>query len=175
MSPFSRGPLSAFRSARITFTFSYKEQYDQAGLVLALRRRTPDGGPATWTTATPPEKWIKTGVEYYHGKPMVSTVACDAWADWSVTPLVSQGRGGWTTVSVVRSGDEKGRSLWVYQVVDRAGEEVMVPLREICWVYGQDDPDIWELSVEAMAARPEKGAAEPLEVQFVDWRIVWSE
>ncbi len=29
-------------------------------------------------------KWVKTGIEFIHGKPHVSTVACDRWV-WNVT------------------------------------------------------------------------------------------
>jgi len=32
-------------------------------------------------------KWVKTGIEFTHGKPHVSTVACDRWADWSLLPM----------------------------------------------------------------------------------------
>jgi uncharacterized protein len=160
--------LSSFRSARVTFSFAYKEQYDQAGLLLSFR---PVGSSSS---GGPPPKWIKTGVEYYNGQPMVSTVACDAWADWSVTPLQTTGdKADWTTVTVIREGDGKGMSLWVYQLMKGAdGAETKVPLREICWVFS--DKEDWELTIEAMAARPEKGTSEVLQAEFKDFQVVWS-
>lgn len=170
----ARGRLSSFRSARLSFAFLWKEQCDQAGLLLTLR---PASSGAHVADAKPP-KWIKTGVEYYHGSPMLSTVACDAWADWSVTPLLKgegAGAGGkeWITVSVVREGDNTGVSAWVYQVVPGVdGTEAKVPLREICWVF-EDRPEEWELTVEAMAARPTKGTEEALSVEFTGFDVVW--
>jgi len=108
---------------------------------------------------------------------MLSTVACDAWADWSVTPLQRGGGGGgkeWTTVAVVREGDKKGTSLWVYHVIaGEDGTETKVPLREICWVFG-DPNEEWELTVEAMAARPEDGTSEALEVEFTSFEVSWA-
>lgn len=31
-------------------------------------------------------KWVKTGIEYYNGQVLVSTVVRDRWADWSLYP-----------------------------------------------------------------------------------------
>lgn len=166
-------PLGSFRSARVSFAFEYKEIYDQAGLLLSFRRSSSSQPSA------PPPKWIKTGVEYYNGNPMLSTVACDAWADWSVTPLLrGPGAGAdgkeWTTVAVVREGDAKGMSLWVYQLVPGAdGAETKVPLREICWVFGDPDEE-WEVAVEAMAARPKESASEALHVEFARFEVSWA-
>ena len=41
-------------------------------------------------------KWIKTGIEFYEGKALVSTVVRDRWADWSLYPAALQvlGEGG---------------------------------------------------------------------------------
>ncbi|TPX17065.1 uncharacterized protein E0L32_012278 [Thyridium curvatum] len=179
--PRTTGPLSSFRSARATFSFSPSQQYDQAGLLLSLRRRG-GGGASTSTSAassgSKPEKWIKTGVEYYYAKPLVSTVACDGWADWSVAPL--SGTPGATTaegvtIEVVAEGDDKGRSFWVYQVLLGSGEgdAQKVPLREICWVAAKQEE--WDLSVEAMAARPEaKATTDELSVEFREFDVQWA-
>ncbi len=111
---------------------------------------------------------------------MLSTVACDSWADWSVTPLLrGEGAAGngreWTTVSVVREGDGKGMSLWVYQIARGSdGIEIKVPLREICWVFGEErNEGTWELTVEAMAARPEKESREDLTADFQGFKVEW--
>jgi len=113
---------------------------------------------------------------------MLSTVSCERWADWSVTPLplsstMSSESEIWTTISIERAGDEHGTSLWVYLVGDDGNK---TPLREICWVYGTDgsggggyDPAVWSLEVSAMAARPAKTAGEALEVKVQGLEVKW--
>ena len=142
---------------------------------------------------------------------MLSTVAAAPWADWSVAPLFShttnttntsnpsnpsnvasgsgeeEGEEGqrekiWTTISIEKSHDEHGVSLWVYLVLPSTGEgggeeggEKKVALREICWVYGDGDPASWELEVAAMAARPHKGGSSGnLEVEVRDMVVRWT-
>ncbi|KAK3687559.1 hypothetical protein B0T22DRAFT_131867 [Podospora appendiculata] len=170
--PSPTGPLQTFVSAKASFSFDWTEQYDQAGLLLSFR---PQGGSSSSSSA--PNKWIKTGVEFYNGQPMLSTVACDRWADWSVAPLTTFAAAAetWTTILIEKEvneneTNERGSSLWVYQVLD-SGERVA--LREICWVYGDDDIQ-WELEVLAMAARPAKKATTGLEVRVRDMEVEWS-
>ncbi|ROW01037.1 hypothetical protein VSDG_02754 [Cytospora chrysosperma] len=163
-------PLSTFQSAQVSFLLHPKEQYDQAGLVLSLR---PAGAahPSSVSGDSSPPKWLKTGVEYYNGVPKAATVACDSWADWSLSDVkAGGGGGGWVTVLVESGSDELGQSLWVYQVLD--GEKV--PLREVCWVFGHGGPDKWEVAVEAYACRPEKGTEEELSVEFRDFDVKWA-
>jgi uncharacterized protein len=126
---------------------------------------------------------------------MLSTVAAAPWADWSVAPLFSHTNNNpsntgsglegerqkiWTTISIEKSLDEHGVSLWVYLVLPSTpgeGEEgeKKVALREICWVYGDEDPASWELEVAAMAARPHKGASSGnLEVEVRDMVVRWA-
>ena len=117
---------------------------------------------------------MKTGVEFYSGAPMLSTVTCQDWADWSVTPR-SHGSDEatgklWTTVLVQREEDENGISLWFYQVLDNGKK---VPLREVTWVFG-DEPESWDLEVLAMAARPAEGeGVGDLEVEMKDMDVQW--
>jgi uncharacterized protein len=162
-------PLKDFVSARASVSFEWAERYDQAGLLLSFKERSDDKNASTL-----PSKWIKTGIEFYNGKPMLATVACDTWADWSLAPLpLDDGASGadvWTTISIEKEGDEHGVSLWVYHVKDD-GEKV--PLREITWVYGHD-PDAWFLQILAMAARPEKRAKQDLEVAVKDMSVNWA-
>ncbi|KAL2267182.1 hypothetical protein VTJ83DRAFT_4459 [Remersonia thermophila] len=176
------GPLASFRSARLSFNFAPAAQYDQAGLLLSFRRRGDAG-------AAPPAKWIKTGVELYNARPRLSTVSCDSWADWSVADLhpaaaaaaAATGAGqeeiGWTTVLVEKDKDGNGTGVWVYRLVRNAetGEEEKVPLREICWVFGLEKLEEWEVDVSAMAARPEKGVAEGLVAEFGGLEVKWAE
>lgn len=156
-------PLSSFKSARVSFLLHPKEQYDQAGLVLSLK----SPGAAGPLPADSPPKWLKTGVEYYNGLPKAATVACDSWADWSLSDVKGK-EGDWVTVQVENGTDALGKSFWIYQVV--GGEKV--PMREVCWVFGHGDPDKWELSVEAYACRPAKDA-EDLLVEFKDFDVQW--
>lgn len=163
----------------MTFWADWTERYDQGGLLLALKRATPTTTTTT-ATAPPAEKWIKTGIELYQGHPRLSTVGCDRWADWSVSPLgtppVDPGRG--LTLEVVREGDEHGKSAWVYRVVLGADGAVRekIPLREICWIFADEDDkdgEEWVLDVSPLVARPEKGAAEVLKVEFFDFKVEW--
>lgn len=77
---------------------------------------------------------------------------------------------GWVTVEVVNETDELGKSLWVYQVVN--GDE-RVPLREVCWPFGQGAGDEWEVKVEAYACRPSKEGKEELSVDFKGFEVKW--
>ncbi len=78
-----------------------------------------------------------------------------------------------------RGRDHNGVSLWVYQLEEGAdGPAAKLPLREICWVFadnGDDDgQEAWQLTVEAMAARPQQGAAAELEAQFRGFDVQWT-
>ncbi|CAJ2505903.1 Uu.00g000330.m01.CDS01 [Anthostomella pinea] len=170
----SSGLLTKFKSARVTFWADWTERYDQAGMLLVPKRVSSTSSP------TPPEKWIKTGIEFYQGAPHLSTVACDRYADWSISALsrpVDPARG--VTLEAVRESDENGRSIWVYQVVlDEKGEREVerIPLREICWVLADEDEDAgegWVLDVSPLVARPAKGAREPLSVSFKEFGVEW--
>ena len=99
-------------------------------------------------------RWIKTGIEFYNGAPMVSTVACDRWADWSLLPLPTATSGG-TSVTVemereVREG-VGGSTLCVY-VMEGVEKRVV---RKITWVFeeGELDGECW---VGVYAAKPTK-------------------
>ncbi|KAI1384474.1 uncharacterized protein F4822DRAFT_415325 [Hypoxylon trugodes] len=177
--PISRttsGPLKKFQSARVTFWSDWTERYDQAGLLLVPKR-------ASSADVSPPEKWIKTGVEFYLGKPHLSTVGCDRFADWSVGPLALTANEsdptevGGVTIEIIREGDEHGKSLWVYRLVlDAEGHLIeKIPLREICWVLANEDEvgEEWLLDVSPLVARPEKKATESLKVNFKSFEVQW--
>ncbi|OTB08528.1 hypothetical protein M426DRAFT_317154 [Hypoxylon sp. CI-4A] len=176
----SSGPLKKFKSARVTFWADWSERYDQAGLLLVPKRKS-----SATTTTTSPEKWIKTGVEFYFGQPQLSTVGCDRYADWSVGPLilrpneVEPSKSGGVTIEVVREGDEHGKSLWVYRLVldAKGGISERIPLREIGWALADEDKGNEEefiLEVSPLVARPEKSAAESLKVNFKTFEVQWS-
>lgn len=64
-------PASARFRLRVTFEGDYREQYDQAGLLLRLDENN----------------WIKTGVEYVDGHQQISAVVTREVSDWNVAPL----------------------------------------------------------------------------------------
>jgi hypothetical protein len=158
----------------VTFWAPWSERYDQAGLLLVPR---PASSSPPTSSSPAPDKWVKTGIEYYQDQPQLSTVGCDRWADWSIGPLskpVDPARG--VTLEAVREADENGKSVWVYQlVVDPATGEVRerVPLREICWILADEDDGEWVLDVTPLVARPEKKATAPLCAEFKEFAVVW--
>ncbi|KAF1832090.1 hypothetical protein BDW02DRAFT_458930, partial [Decorospora gaudefroyi] len=178
-------PLPTFQRAKISFALppaAQLRQYDQAGLLLHLTK--PDHQ----------SKWIKSGIEFYHGKPYVATVGCDAWADWSLMPMPADsldetdtgtaagGAGGHdsngrprATIEAKRERDALGKSLWIYYIVkDGEGREVQrLPIREVNWVFAEEEG--WAVGVAGYVCRPTKlGGSETeddgevLEVEFED-------
>jgi uncharacterized protein len=110
-------------------------------------------------------------LEWYNGSPQLSTVACDRWADWSVTPV--PGKPETITISIEKEVGSHGPSLWVYYL---PADGAKVPLREICWVYGDNGEGAdFHLTVGAYAARPEAKATKAgLEVSFKDLDVQWN-
>ncbi|OHX00167.1 hypothetical protein CSPAE12_01084 [Colletotrichum incanum] len=153
--------LSQFKSAKITFSADWSEQYDQGGLILTFD-----------SLSGRERRWIKTGLEYYNGTQQISTVSCHSWADWSIVPLTAFEDTKTITVLVEKVHDDLGLGLWIYYVKQDGTKE---PLREVCWVYGDDDASgtDWNLTVGALAARPAKDAKSDLEVQFKDFDVQW--
>ncbi|KAI5458776.1 hypothetical protein BGZ63DRAFT_362277 [Mariannaea sp. PMI_226] len=158
----SSDALNKFTSATITFYTTYVQQYDQGGLLLTLTN------PSTGA-----RKWIKAGVECLDSSVRLSVVCCDTWADWSVSSPsgAEEIKNGTKTVTIQVETEEGelGRCLWVHYV----DGETKIPLREICWVYGYDNGEGWELSVNAAAARPSQKTDGELEVHFQDFDVKW--
>ncbi|KAJ5874428.1 uncharacterized protein N7529_002858 [Penicillium soppii] len=135
-------PLESFKRARVAINALWEKKYDQGGLIIVLN--TADGN----------SKWVKSGIELTHGRPHLSAVAKDQWADWSLLPVPSGG--GAATLEMVR---EEDNSLWIYLVegVQKS------PIREVTWVFDQKDvKDIW---IGVYAARPSSEGGE-LPVNF---------
>lgn len=79
------------------------------------------------------------------------------------------------TIRVDRGTDENGVSFWVYYVPQEGeGGEELLPLREICWVYGDNNGEGWELEVSAAVARPNKDVKGNLEAKFSNFDVKWS-
>ena len=56
------------------------------------------------------------------------------------------------------------------------GDGTKVPLREITWIYagGEEEVAKWDLTVEALAARPDKEVTGDLVVEFKDFTVEWA-
>lgn len=164
----SSGPLKSFLSVRATFWADWTNLYDQSG-VLLVPRRALDTGP-------PNSKWVKTGVELYDGRPHLSTVACDRYADMSLYPLAASEAKS-VTIEIFRQGGVGGKKVWVHRLVlDQDGNvRERVPLREICWIFADEDEGEWVLDVSPLAARPDKAAKDSLKVGFSEFKVQWSQ
>ena len=76
-----------------------------------------------------------------------------------------------------RSGDELGKSVWIYVVEPESGEGQVkrMPIREVTWILA-DEEDDYQLAVSAYAARPQKpqtSARQELEVTFGEFKVSW--
>lgn len=155
-------PLRAFQSVRVTVSAPWSKLYDQGGLVFIL--------PAAKGEDDENRQWIKSGIEFYEGEAYVSTVACDAWADWSLVqtgitpvPSASGSQGYEVTLEMERKAVDD--TLWVY-VID--GDK-KVPVREVTWALSDEDGEnmCW-LGVYAATPMPKVGEPrdEGLKVSF---------
>ena len=105
------------------------------------------------------------------GKPHISTVACDRWADWSLEQEID---GGEATVEIEREvvDGEKTSTLWVY-VIETGGKRR--PLREIAWVFEgaepRDGPLCYVGVCVAKPKRDEDDGERGLEVTFKDFEV----
>jgi regulation of enolase protein 1 (concanavalin A-like superfamily) len=161
--------ISAFKSARVTLTTSLKTLYDQGGLLLLFP--STSSSPST-------SSWLKTGLEYYASKPMMSVVATSAssYSDWSLLPLpspsTSTSTSASTTVEVEREQEKDGSygSVLRVSLVGAGGSKM--PVREVTWAFhGLDESE--EMWVGMMAAKPTKGEGdEELSVRFEGFEIV---
>ncbi|KAI9737057.1 MAG: hypothetical protein M1834_000647 [Cirrosporium novae-zelandiae] len=145
-------PLNTFVKARVTVIADWVRLYDQGGLLLAVLKS--DGS----------KKWVKSGIEFVEGKPHISTVATDRWADWSLRPPMQddQNQSASATMEMVK----EGVSLWVY-LID--GHQ-RLPIREVTWVFEDEASQNEECWIGVYAARPSKDPG-TLEVRFDDFHI----
>ena len=161
-------PLSSFRRARVTLSGLWRTLYDQGGLCLVLPQIEEF------------RKWVKTGIEFTHGAPHISTVACDRWADWGLLPS----DGDDLTVEMEREvvDGKETSTLWV-NVVMNGGQRR--PVREITWVFeeaeegkdnnGGDERECWVGVYTAKPTRDTDDEARLLQVQFRDLVIETTE
>lgn len=161
--------LHKFHTAKVTVNGTWGSQYDQGGLVLFI----PDEDV---------KKWVKTGIEFVDGKPVISTVGTSRWSDWSLVPLPANSSGK-ITVQVEREtkNDERVESLWIYIIDHETGEKFGI--RELTWWFRHDIGDKEKsteeprnLLIGIYAARPtvpegEGKADEELVVNFEDFEV----
>ncbi|KAJ5179908.1 hypothetical protein N7492_003118 [Penicillium capsulatum] len=143
---FQSMPLHAFTRARVSLNAEWQQEYDQGGLLLVLN--TPD------SKHHGTRQWVKAGIELTHGKPHLSVVTRDRWADWSLRPIPSGGNAA--TLEFAREADD---SLWIYLV---EGEQ-RSPLREVTWIFEKEVGELW---IGVYAAQPSEG--DGLAVKFSD-------
>lgn len=101
------------------------------------------------------KKFVKAGIEHTHGKPHLSVVTKDRWADWSLLPVPSGGSAA--TLEMSREPDD---SLWVY-AVDRGQRS---PIREVTWIFSEEG--VQETWVGVYTAQPSAGSG--LSVNFAN-------
>ena len=143
---------SQFKRVSVTVSASWKTQYDQGGLMIVFPQESQ------------PSKWMKTGIEYFNGKPSLSVVGCDRFSDWSLSPMPSGGNKA--TFEAVRDGE----TLWIYSV---NGDDRW-PLREIKWAFIEDRVSDAEMWIGVCAAKPtsdKDDAQAGVEVTFQDLQI----
>lgn len=146
---------SDFKQISVTVSADWKTLYDQGGLLI------------TWPDVEKNKhnKWVKFGIEYFTGKPLVGVVGCDRFSDWSVCPLPIS-----TATHATLEAERVGETLWIYLIFN--GERR--PLREIKWAFLEDRESEAEMWVGTYAAKPtpEKDDAEAgIEVIFRDFKL----
>lgn len=105
----------------------------------------------------------QVGREFVEGKPFVSTVAADRWADWSLAKL--EGAADQVTIEFERR--EKDETLWVYLVGEGGARE---PLREVTWPLAQLEGD-GECWVGVYSATPTEDRTENLVASFKNFEL----
>lgn len=80
---------------------------------------------------------------------------------------VAEGEQPTVTVDVER----KGMSLWVYWIVKEEGREERIPLRELNWVFAEEEG--WSVGFGGFVARETEGEGrDELEARFGDGMVV---
>ena len=140
--------IHKFFSARVTVSANWNTLYDQGGLILFI--------PGEKDNST---IWMKTGIEFFGGRPFVGSVVTGQWSDWALVPLGDE-KEGKVTIMVERQVKEgkKMDSLWVYVVDEVTGRKMEA--RQITWWFTHDvedqkmTPDNRSLLIGVYAARP---------------------
>jgi regulation of enolase protein 1 (concanavalin A-like superfamily) len=154
-------PISSFRRARITVSANWTTLYDQGGLLFVIPGKSDDD------SGSQKRRWIKTGIEFCGGRPCMSVVVADHWADWGLSSL-PEGAGGKVTVEIERDGKEMDGTMRVLVVGE---DQQKTPVREVTSVFWDVD-ESQECWVGAYAAKPSNGGSSKyLEVTFTGFEI----
>lgn len=140
--------VGSFKSAKVKFTATWKDKYDQGGLCMVIK-------------SSDMTRWVKTGIEFLDGVPLIGTVAKDRWADWSLRPLLAETKSTESAATVEMENASDG-SLWIWLVSE---EGKKLPLREVTW-WGDlaKETEIW---IGVYAAKPAPhGEKDDLVVKF---------
>lgn len=139
-----------FKSATVTIKADWQYKYDQGGFCIIVNLK--DGT----------RKWLKTGIEFVGGTPLISVVTKDRWADWSLRPLLDpESRAGTIHVEIVED-----RALWVY-ILGSDGHKH--PVREVTW-WAEFDADT-QVQIGPAAAKPSTEGGD-LTVNFSDFKLI---
>lgn len=143
--PYIYTPLksSEFRELAVTISAAWKTQFDQGGLLLLWLAEEQNQS-----------KWIKAGIEYFNGKPMLGVVGNDRYSDWSLSVLPIAG-----AIHAKIEAERVESTLWIYLVFN--GEKR--PLREIKWAFLEDREAQAELWAGVYAAKPTPESEDDLE------------
>jgi regulation of enolase protein 1 (concanavalin A-like superfamily) len=128
--------------------------------------------PPKKSSANPEQKrWVKTGIEFYHGRPFMSVVAADEWADWSLVPLSGAiAHKGKVTVEIERDMEEDGKLGSMLRVLMAEENGNKTPVREVTWAFHNidEEEEIW---ISMFAAKPTKCELKELLVRFEGFEI----
>ena len=163
-------PLASLKRARLSFSGPWSTLYDQAGLCLILPLSS-QGATSKDPTQDRGTRWIKTGIEFTHEAPHISTVSCDRWADWSLLPL----QGTQLTVEIEREVKHgaKTPTLWVYMIENSERR----PIREVTWVFEEAERtngqnlECWVGAYVAKVNKSSDKVEQRLQVKFWDMQI----
>jgi regulation of enolase protein 1 (concanavalin A-like superfamily) len=165
-------PVASFKRARLTAQAKWQTLFDQGGIVIVL---PPKKSVVSISASSSQKRWVKAGIEFYGGRPMMSVVAADAWADWSLLPLSAASEAkGQVTVEIEREVEADGEKGTVLKVLLVDEDGVKTIIREVTWAFWEVDESA-EMWVGAFAAKPTVDDIEVLEVTFDDFVIESSE
>jgi regulation of enolase protein 1 (concanavalin A-like superfamily) len=161
---------SSFKRAALSVTLNWTTTYDQGGLILVFptdSNPTPDSKNASAISTHP--RWVKAGIEINDGKPWISVVGREAWADWSLaTPPEGSVSNGGKTVKATIEFVKHENALMIF-VVDGSEKRM---IREIQWPFlpEQSERTCW---IGVYTCRPDaKGEADgELEVGFENFTV----
>lgn len=127
---------------------------------------------STDVTERAQKRWVKAGIEFYDGKPMMSVVAADRWADWSLLPLEAgeDEKEGKMTVVVEREREEDGEFGSVLRVLKVGRDGKRTPIREVTWAFHDADEEA-EMWVGMFGAKPTESEVEELVVRLEGFEV----